>query len=147
MRIRVWSLASLSGLRVQPAVPWTVVRVADVAWILSCCGRGTGQQLQLWFNLQRKKEKDWRKSTFFLKRKNKKMSSYCGSVAMKLISICKNAGLIPGPAQCSVSCRHGLYLALLWLWYRLAAIAPIWPLAWEFPHAAPEALKLKKIKI
>ena len=26
-------------------------------------------------------------------------------------------------------------LALLWLWYRLAATAPVWPLAWEPPYA------------
>ena len=31
--------------------------------------------------------------------------------------------------------RHGSDLALLWLWSRLAATAPIWSLAWEHPHA------------
>ena len=35
-------------------------------------------------------------------------------------------------------------LAWLWLWHRLAAIAPIRPLAWEPPCAAREALKSKK---
>jgi len=35
-------------------------------------------------------------------------------------------------------------LALLWLWCRPAAPAPIRPLAWEPPHAAGEALKAKK---
>ena len=34
--------------------------------------------------------------------------------------------------------------ALLWLWCRLAAAAPIQPLAWELPYAASAALKGKK---
>ena len=33
---------------------------------------------------------------------------------------------------------------LLWLWYRLAAAAPVLPLAWEFPYATGAALKRKK---
>ena len=38
-------------------------------------------------------------------------------------------------------------LALLWLWHRLVATAPIGPLAWEPPHAAGAALeKAKKRK-
>ena len=36
--------------------------------------------------------------------------------------------------------------ALLWLWSRLAATAPISPLAWELPYAAGAALKAKKKK-
>ena len=36
---------------------------------------------------------------------------------------------------------------LLWLWCRLAAVAPIRPLAWELPHAAGVALKSKFKKI
>ena len=32
----------------------------------------------------------------------------------------------------------------LWLWQRLAAIAPTGPLAWEPPYATDEALKSKK---
>ena len=35
---------------------------------------------------------------------------------------------------------------LLWLWYRLAATAPIRPLGWEPPHAADVALKGKDKK-
>ena len=35
-------------------------------------------------------------------------------------------------------------LALLWLWCRLAAVAPIRPLAWELPSATNAALKRKK---
>ena len=34
-------------------------------------------------------------------------------------------------------------MAWLWLWYRLAAIAPIQPLAWELLYAAGAALKNK----
>ena len=46
--------------------------------------------------------------------------------------------------SCGVDCRHGLDLALLWLWYRLAASAPIPPPAWETPYAICAALKSKK---
>ena len=37
-------------------------------------------------------------------------------------------------------------LALLWLWYRLAAVAPIGPLAWEPPYAMGAVLKRQKTK-
>ena len=37
--------------------------------------------------------------------------------------------------------RHGSYLALLWLWYRPVATAPIQPLIWEPPYAMGAALK------
>ena len=37
-------------------------------------------------------------------------------------------------------------LALLWLWHRLAAVAPIRLLAWEPPYAADVALKRQKKK-
>ena len=39
--------------------------------------------------------------------------------------------------------QRWLGLALLWLWGRLAAVAPIWPLAWELPYAAGASLKRK----
>ena len=45
-----------------------------------------------------------------------------------------------------VDCRHGLDLALLWLWHRLAAVALIQLLAWEPPYATNVALKSKKKK-
>ena len=45
------------------------------------------------------------------------------------------AGSIPGLAQWVKD------LALLWLWCRLAAAAPIGPLPWELPYAVGEALK------
>ena len=41
--------------------------------------------------------------------------------------------------------RHGSHLALLWLWHRPAAVAPIRPLAWQLLYAMGVALK-KKIK-
>ena len=37
-------------------------------------------------------------------------------------------------------------LVLLWLWYKLAATAPIRPLAWETPNAMATALKTPKKK-
>ena len=66
------------------------------------------------------------------------------------------AGLIPGLAQwvndpgiavsCGVGRRRGLDPALLWLWRRLAATAPIRPLAWEATYATGVTLKRKKKK-
>ena len=49
--------------------------------------------------------------------------------------------------SCGVGRRHGLDLAFLWLWRRLAAAAPIQLLAWELPYAVGAALKrqIKKI--
>ena len=40
--------------------------------------------------------------------------------------------------------RCSLDLELLWLWHRLAATAPIRPLAWEPPYAMGAALKRQK---
>ena len=40
--------------------------------------------------------------------------------------------------------RHGLDATLLWLWCRLAAAAPIGPLAWEPPCAMGAALEREK---
>ena len=40
--------------------------------------------------------------------------------------------------------RHGLDPALLWLWQKLAAVAPIRPLTWEPPCAMGVALKKAK---
>ena len=43
--------------------------------------------------------------------------------------------------SCGVGQRRSSDLALLWLWRRPAAVAPIGPLAWELPYAAGVALK------
>ena len=48
--------------------------------------------------------------------------------------------------SCGMGCRHGSDLALLWLWHRLAAVAPIRPLAWEPSYAVGAALKRQKKK-
>ena len=52
--------------------------------------------------------------------------------------------------SCGVGCRRGSDPALMWLWCRPAATAPIRPLAWEPPYAAGAAQrsgkKTKKIK-
>ena len=46
--------------------------------------------------------------------------------------------------SCGVGHRQSSDLALLWLWYRLAAAPLIQPLAWEPLYAEPAALKKKK---
>ena len=67
------------------------------------------------------------------------------------------AGSIPALAQrvkrsgvavsCGVGRRRGSDPALLWLWRRPVATAPIQPLAWESPYAAGAALgKAKREK-
>ena len=56
---------------------------------------------------------------------------------MNPISIHEGTGSIPGLAQ------RVKDMALLWLWPRLAAVAPTQPLAWEPPYASGAALKRK----
>ena len=46
--------------------------------------------------------------------------------------------------SCGVGCRRGSDPALLWLWCRPAATAPIRPLAWEPPYAEGAALEKAK---
>ena len=46
--------------------------------------------------------------------------------------------------SCGVGCRHGSDPALLWLWRRPVATAPVRPLAWEPPYAAGAAQKNSK---
>ena len=45
-----------------------------------------------------------------------------------------------------VDCRCGLDPMLLWLWRRLAAVVPIWPLTWELPYAVGATLKSRSKK-
>jgi len=45
--------------------------------------------------------------------------------------------------SCGVGRRQGSDPALLWLWYRQAAVTLIGPLAWQLPYALGVALKNK----
>ena len=54
--------------------------------------------------------------------------------------------LLSVAVSCGVGRRRGSDPALLWLWYRLAATALIWPLAWEPLYAAECPQKDKKKK-
>ena len=64
------------------------------------------------------------------------------------------AGSVPALAQwvnrssiavsCGVGCRCGSDPAMLWLWRRPVATAPIRPLAWEPPYAAGAAQEIAK---
>ena len=66
------------------------------------------------------------------------------------------AGSVPALAQwvkgsgvamsCGVGCRRGSDPALLWLWHRPVATAPIRPLAWEPPYAMRAAQRNSKKK-
>ena len=44
--------------------------------------------------------------------------------------------------SCGVGCRRGSDPALLWLWRRPVATAPIRPLAWETPYAVGAAQEM-----
>ena len=46
--------------------------------------------------------------------------------------------------SCGVGGRSGSDPALLWLWCRLVATAPIGPLAWEPPYALGAAQEITK---
>ena len=48
--------------------------------------------------------------------------------------------------SCGVGHRRSSDLALLWLWRRTAAVAPIRTLAWEPPYATGAALKRQEKK-
>ena len=76
--------------------------------------------------------------------------------AMNSANMCEDVGLNPSLApvgqgsgvavNCGVGHRRGSDPALLWLWCRPAATAPIQPLAWELPYAMHMVLKRKKKK-
>ena len=56
-----------------------------------------------------------------------------------------SVGWGPGVAvSCGVGHRRGSGPALLWLWRRPAATAPIRPLTWEAPYAAGAAQEMAK---
>ena len=64
-------------------------------------------------------------------------------VADLILALLSGSGIA---VSCGVGQRRGSDPTLLWLWRRLAATAPIGPLAWEPPYAARAALKRPKEK-
>ena len=79
-------------------------------------------------------------------------SSCCGAAEMNPTSAHEDGGSIPGLSgvriwhcrELCIGCTGGSELPLLWLWCRLAAIAPIYSLAQELPYAAPAPPPPKK---
>ena len=67
-------------------------------------------------------------------------SSCCGTVETNPTRNHEVMGSIPGLTQWVKD------LVVLWLWCRLAAVAPIRPLAWELLYAMGVALKKQKKK-
>ena len=75
--------------------------------------------------------------------KNTMGSSRCGTAETNPTSIHEDVGslaLLSGSGSgvtlsCGVGRRRGSDPKVLWLWYRLATVAPIQPLAWELPCA------------
>ena len=59
-------------------------------------------------------------------------------------SVCWGSGVT---TSYGIGHRCGLDLVLLWLYHRLAAIALIRPLAWEFLYVADAGLKRPKKKL
>ena len=71
---------------------------------------------------------------------------WLGTTRLQVCSLALLNGLMwTGIAvSCGIGLRHTLDPALLWLWRRSAATAPIQPLAWELPYAMGTALKRQK---
>ena len=96
MRIQVWSLASLSGLRIwccccskcrSKMLPRSGVAVAVVGWWLWL-------QLDLASNFHMLQVQSWKR-----KKKKEKGSSHCGSAVTNRTSIHEDVGWIPGLSQ------------------------------------------------
>ena len=70
-----------------------------------------------------------------------------GTTRLWVRSLASLSGLRIGAAvSCGVGHRHGLDLALRWLWHRPAAVALIRPLPWEPSYAVDATLKKRKSK-
>ena len=67
-----------------------------------------------------------------------------GTMRLRVRSLASLSGLRIDDVSCGAGQRCDLDPVLLWLLCRLAAVAPIQPLAWEPPYAAGAALKSRK---
>ena len=56
----------------------------------------------------------------------------------------QSLALLSVAMSCGTGCRCSLDPALLWVWHRLVATAPIQPLAWEPPYAMGAVLEKEK---
>ena len=112
------------------------------------------------FNVQRKckLKQQWNIFSCFENWQLKKISTGVPVMAQRkwiwlvsLMTQARSLALLSGlRIQCCHSCgvgrRHISDLALLWLWCRPVAVAPIRHLAWEPPYAADAALKRQNQK-
>ena len=64
-----------------------------------------------------------------------------GTMRLRVGSLALLCGL-----SCGIGCRQGSDMVWLWLWHRLATVAPIRSLDWEPPYATNVALKSNKRK-
>ena len=71
-----------------------------------------------------------------------------GTIRLQVPSLASLSGLNRSRVamSCGIGHRYGSDLALLWLWHRSVAVAPIRPLAWDPPYAVGDTLKSKKKK-
>ena len=119
------------------------IQVTYLPPFVTLCSKGTQitpfQTVKYFLPILWKEHRFSLSNLFYLKPQLKRFfrSSHRGSAETCLTSIHEDAGSI-------LALLRAKALALLWLGRRPAAIAPLWPLVWEPPHAVGAALKRPK---